>query len=715
MKKIVRTVCQSCHCECGVLATVTDGRITNIAGDPAHPMNRGYCCIKGKAQLELLYHPHRLKYPLRRTGDRGSGQWTRVSWDQALEEVADKLTEVKERYGPESIATIHGTGPRATIPASELLATSLGTPNIISIDGHICFMPSIIAERATIGSVITMETGPDYEQTSCILVWGANPLLSHPPRGREIIRAKDKRGAKLIVIDPRRTTLAEKADLWLQVRPGTDAALALGMLNTIVDEGLYAHEFVDKWCHGFEQLKQHLMDYPPQKVAEICWVPADIIRAAARLYATTKPAALHSRVALEQNINSTQTMRAIISLVALTGNIDIPGGNLFPMPSVGFASTFSILSSIVKGDLRLPPEIAAKRIGAREYPLYSGSESVTPFAHSPLSLEAIVTGKPYPIKALYCGGANPAINMQNTRRVWGGLKNLDLLVVADLFMTPTAEMADYVLPVASWLERDGCCETMYLNYLSARQKVIEPLYECWDDMKIAIELSKRIAWADRKCLPWDDVDQWNEYRVKGMDVTFQEFKQQGCISVPVSYRRYATGGFETPSGKVELYSTIFEKHGYDPLPSFKEPSESPVSTPDLLEDYPLILCTGARYMGYFHSEGRQLPSLRSLTPDPEIEIHPDTAAQRHILEGDWVWLETPRVKGERVKLRAKLTDSVDQRMVHAAHAWWFPEQPEPEHGCFDSNVNVVLSGDSPRDEICGSVPTRGTLCQVYPV
>jgi len=576
-------------------------------------------------------------------------------------------------------------------------------------------MPTIIAERATIGSVITMEKGPDYEQADCILVWGANPLVSHPPRGLEIIQAKRERRAKLIVVDPRRTALAEEADLWLQVRPGTDTALALGMLNTIIGEELYAREFVDKWCHGFDKLRQRVKDYPPEKVAEISWVPAGKIREAARLYATAKPAALHSRVALEHNINSTQTLRAIISLVALTGNIDIPGGNLLPMPIDGFAGTFSILSSIVRGELSLSPEIARKRIGAREYPLYCGTEAIVPFAHSPLSLEAMLTGEPYPIKALYCAGANPSLNMQNTKRVWEGLRGLDLLVVADLFMTPTAELADYVLPAASWLERDGCCETMYMNYLSARQKVIEPLFECWDDMKIAIELAKRTPWANRKCLPWDDVDQWNEFRVSGMGITFQGLKQEGYIIVPARYRKYEADGFDTPSGKVELYSTIFEKYGYDPLPSFREPPESPLSTPDLLKDYPLILFTGARYTGYFHSEGRQLPSLRRLVPDPELEIHPDAAGQMNVGGGDWVWLETARVRGERVKFRAKLTDSVHPRMVHAAHAWWFPERPGPEHGCFDSNVSVILSGDPPREEICGSVPTRGTLCRVYPV
>jgi len=712
LEKIVRTVCQGSHSECGVLVHVKDGKVTKVEGDPEHPMNRGFICVKGRAQPQLVYHPDRLKYPLERVGDRGEGKWRRVSWDEALNAIAQKLTGVKEKYGTKSIAAIHGTGPRPTSFATDFFCLALGSPNVISVDLHICAAPSAVAESYTVGHPIMMrEAGPDYRAANCILVWGGNPLVSHPPRGMDIIEAKRKREAKLIVIDPRRTPLAAEADLWLQVRPGTDVALAMGMINAIINEELYDREFVDKWCYGFDKLSERAKEYPPEKVAEITWIPSAKIKEAARLYAMTKPAAFHHRVGVEQNINSTQTGRALIILVALTGNIDVEGGNLLPMDVEGYVPFFTVVERDER--FRLSPEVAEKRIGSREYPLISGPGGGNKFVHAPLAVEAMLTGKPYPIKALYCAGANPIVGMQDSRRVWRALKSLELLMVSDFFMTPTAELADYVLPAAAWLERDECCDMMYMNYISARQKVIEPLFECRDDMNITIELVKRIPWANRKSLPWNDIDELNEWRVQGMGITFDDFKNKGYVVVPRKYKKYEAKGFNTPTGKVELYSTTFEKYGYDPLPSFREPPESPVSTPQLMKDYPLILFTGGRNLAYFASEGRQLPRLRRLVPDPEAEIHPDTAKEAGIKDGDWIWIETPRVKGERVKLKAKLTENVHRRMVHVPHGWWFPERPAPEHGCFDSNINVVTSGDPPREQICGSVPTRGTLCRIY--
>jgi anaerobic selenocysteine-containing dehydrogenase len=714
MEKIMRTCCQSSHCECGVLVHVENGKVTKIAGDPDHPFTKGFICVKAQAQPQLIYHTDRLKYPLTRAGERGSGKWKRISWEEALDSIATKLTEIKEAYAPESIASIHGTGPRSSTPASTVLAHALGSPNVISTDLHICYAPSTVVGVCTFGHSVMMEVGPDYGAAQCVLVWGANPVASHGPRGRDILDAK-KRGAKLIVVDPRRIQLAQKADLWVQIRPGTDAALALGMIRIIIEEELYDKDFVTRWCHGFDKLKDHVEPFTPEKAAEITWIPAEQIREAARLYARTKPAAFHHRVALEHNINSTQTLRALNILIALTGNIDVEGGNLISQPVEGYIRGHAIYAG-ADSRFRLAPEIEEKRIGSKDYPLISGGGPVRAFTfvHAALSVEAMLTGRPYPIKALYCAGGSPLVTQQHVKRVREALKKVELFVVADFFLNPTAELADYVLPVTNWLERDECCDVMYLNGIAARQKVVEPPFECWDDMKIAIELVKRIPWADRRFLPWNDVNEFNEFRVEGVGLSFEEFKKKGYVTVPRKYKKYEASGFKTPTGKVELYSTIFEELGYDPLPTFTEPPESPVSTPQLAQDYPYILITGGRHIGYFHSEGRQIPRLRKLVPDPQIEIHPATAKEKGIAPGDWVWVETPKVKDERVKLKAKITPDIDPRVVHADHAWWFPEEPPPEHGCFDSNIAVVLSDDPPRDPVCGSVPIRGTLCRIYP-
>jgi anaerobic selenocysteine-containing dehydrogenase len=284
-------------------------------------------------------------------------------------------------------------------------------------------------------------------------------------------------------------------------------------------------------------------------------------------------------------------------------------------------------------------------------------------------------------------------------------------------MTPTAEIADYVLPAAHWLERDDTCDLEYMNYIAVRQKVVEPMEECWHDMKISIELAKRLPWANRTFLPWNDVEEFNEDLVKGTGFTFRELKEKSCLIKmnPRKFKRFEEEGFHTPTGKVELYSTAFEKNGFDPLPFYKEPPESPVSTPELFKDYPFILYTGGRHIEFFHSEGRQIPALRERVPDPLVEMHPDTARDMGIEDGEWIWIETPQVKGERVKMRAKVTTNVHPQMVHARHGWWFPEKPSPEHGCFDSNINVVTTDDPPREKICCSVRTRGTLCKVYKV
>lgn len=698
MKRVVRTVCQASHIECGVLVHVEDGKITKITGDPEHPDTKGFICVKARAQPQFLDHPDRLKYPLRRVGERGSGKWQRISWDEALDEIADQLTQVRTKYGANAIATLHGTGPRPSLLSTHALATALGTPNVLSVDVQICFIPSLTGQFGTWGAQILMDSGPDYLNSNCILAIGANPLTSHPPRGVGILEAKRTRKAKLIVIDPYRTELAGRADLWLQVRPGTDAALVLAMTKLIIDEELYDKEFVTRWCHGFDQLRDSVAEYSIEKAAQITWVPAAQIREAARLYATIKPASLHQRVGVEQNINSTQTVRAIANMLAITGNIDVPGGNLLPEH---FAGAFP----------RPTPEIERQRIGANEYPMTLGPESPFPMVFGPLAHDAIRDGR---LKAVFCAGGNPVILMQNSKGVRESLKDkLDLHVVADFFMTPTADVADYVLPAATWLERDDLCGALHMQSFSIRQKVIEPLYECRHDMDIVIDLVKRIPWADRQHLPWDNVDECNEASVRALGLTFAEAKEIGYIPRPVKYKKYEEGGFHTPTGKVELYSTRFEKFGHAPLPSYIEPPESPVSSPELLQDYPLILYTGRRPMEYYHSQQRQIPALRDRAPDPQVDIHPDTAKHLAIAHGDWIWLETPQVKGERVRLKANVTTDVYPGMVHAGVGWWFPEKPAPEHGCFESNINVVLTDAAPREGICASARTRGTLCRVY--
>ena len=707
MERVVRTVCQGCHSECGVLVQVSEGKVIGIKADPDHPSSRGFICIKGRKYAEVANHPDRLKHPLRRKGGKGEGKWERVTWDQALDEIAAGLTAIKERFGASSIATFHGTAPRQSLFSCRLLAAALGTPNVGNTDLHICYAPSIVAEIATYGCSVLQEEGPDYLSSKCIFACGANPLLSHPPRGRDLIEGVRKNGAKLIVVDPRRTALAAQADMWLQIRPGAAVALILGMLNTIISEGLYDREFVEGYCHGFEDLKRHIERYVPESLEAITWVSAREIREAARLFAGTHPGVVHHRVGTEQDINSTQTNRSLAILAAITGNLGVKGGNLLPTHVPGYIPTRG-----VTGFSHLPAETGRGRVGREQFPLISGPEASFIFVHPALVARATLTGEPYPWKALFVAGANPVVNMQNTRRTWEAFKAPELSVVVDFFMTPTAETADYVLPATTWLEREECCDEQYMGCAVARQKAIEPVGESRDDMEIIIDLVRRLPWADRQRLPWKSTIEFNDWRVKGMGMTFDEFKRRGYVSVEPAYYQYKKDGFRTPTKKVEIYSTLFEKYGYEPLPIYVEPPESPFSTPELMESYPYILITGGRTIEYYLSAGRQIKSLRDRRPDPEIDIHPAAAARAGFAEGDWVWVETPQIKGERARFKVRFFEGIDPRVVHVPHGWWFPERPEPDHGCFESNIAVVLSDDPPREPICGSVRMRGTLCRI---
>jgi len=705
-KKLIKSTCQGSHSECGLLVTVEDGKIVNIRGDPDHPMNKGYICPKGAAYPEFVFHPHRLIYPLRRTGERGAGKWERISWDTALNAIATKFAEVKKRYGAEAICVVHGTGPKSNLFPCALLARALGTPNHASI-GYICYIPSVVVGVATHGGDILQEVGPDYLNSKCMLVWAANPLVSHPPRGRDILEAK-KKGTKLLVIDPRFTELASKADLWAQIRPGTDDALALGMLHVIVNEDLFDKQFVSDWCIGFEQLKERVQEYPTRRVSEITWIPEDKIIELARIYATNRPSSLHHRVSVEMHTNSAQTLRALNILVAITGNIDRRGGNVFPVYPAGFTPKAEY--SWIKDYFPLPPEVQQRRIGADKFRLLSGPDAPIPRAHLPSVIKTIITEKPYPIKAMFTT-SNMVLNLQSSKEVWTALKDkLDFLVAADFFMTPTAELADIVLPAATWMERDEICDYSYTNFISVRQKVIEPVGECWDDLKIALELIKRMDLS--KHLPFQSVEQWNDYKLHKMGITFADLREKTYIVEPMHYEKYKEKGFNTPSGKVELHSSLFERNGYDPLPYYEENPETPVTSPELMAEYPLILITGTRHLAFFHSEGRQIPSLRKLCPEPVMEVHPDTAHRLEIRDGDWVWIETPRGNG-RIQQKARVTDRVHPKMVTVQHNWWFPEEPGPEHGCWQSNINVIMPDEPPYDPAVGSGPLRGCLCRIY--
>ena len=701
--RIVKTVCSLCQCSCGVLAYVEDGNVIDIKGDPDHPNNKGALCPKGLAGIELLYHPARLNYPLKRVGKKGDGKWQKISWDEALDSIAHKLSDIKHKYGPEAITVTRGAALYSNMGFIGYISYLLGTPNTMS-SSFICFQPQVAAARATIGYPqaihATEVVFDEVLNSNCILLWGANPRNAAPyPVGEGIFKVKEQ-GAKLIVVDPRPTDYAKVADIWLRLRPATDDAVALGMINVIINEQLYDREFVSEWTHGFEDLRKHVQDYTPEHVSQISWVPREDIVAAARIFASTRPSCVCQRVALDQNCNAVQTSRAILILNAICGNYDIKGGN--PLPTRGKVINEGEIFSYVN---KLPRNVLEKRIGAKEFPLLSGPDAPSPNVHPTLWAQAILKGTPYPVKALITSARNWIMGDQNAKLIQRVIKELEFSVTVDLFMTPTAELSDVVLPAACWLERDGFRGHHGFPYVtSVQHRAIEPLYDRWDDIQFFIELAKKMDLD----IHWDNVEEYMDYRLNGMGISFKELEGVNSLTMPKEYERHRKGKFEfkTPSKKVELHSSLMQELGYDPLPHFKAP-------PEITSDFPLILIGGRKKLEYVHSAGRQIASLRERAAEPIIEINPDTAKNMGISEDDWVWVETIYFREkEQVRFRARFVKDLHPNVIAVDHGWWFPEQNDPYHGCFKSNINVVIPADV-YDPMFGSSNLRSIPARVY--
>ena len=695
---ILKSVCRSCHGGCGTLLHVHDGVLVKVEGDPHSPLNHGRLCPIGTVTADLVNHPDRLQYPRRRVGPRGSGKWTRISWDEALDEIAERLLSIRQKFGPEAIALGTGTG-RHHIRWVSRFGHALGTPNWCEPGFAQCFHPRVNTCILTFGdfpvSDFTGGTPP-----ACILFWGHNPLNSGPDgETRFNVREALDSNPKIIVVDPRETELARRAEVWLQLRPGTDDALALAFLNVIIGEHLYDAPFVERWTHGFDALREHVRTFTPEWAAPITWVAAERIRAAARLFASAKPAMLDWGCAIEHTPKCIQTIRAISMLPALTGNVDVPGGWVFGMHGLGR------FPSLIEN---LTPEANAKRLGADRFKLLGGEGADLPAAHIPTLLQAMREGTPYPVKAFLVFGNNTLTTYANASQVYESLMKLDFIVCADLFMTPTAELADIVLPAASWPEIDQLAglPTVAANVVLANQRAVR-IGECKSDEEIFVELARRMK------LPvgTESVEEVLNSQLArgGLNITFAELKEKGSITVPFKYRKYEDEGFRTPTGKIELYSTRFEEMGYAPLPFYEEPPESPVSRPDVSQDYPLVLTTGARIPYYFNSEHRQIEKLRKAHRHPTAEIHPETAARYGIAKGDWMWIETKR---GRMRQRARLTTGIDPRVIAAEHGWWFPEEPAPEYGVWKSNVNLLTDNQPPYDPAMGTYQLRALLCRV---
>jgi len=705
-KTITKSTCRNCHGGCGTLVTKENDKVIEVTGDPDHPINAGKLCVKaGQVSIDQLYHPDRVNSPLIRTGERGAGEWREASWDEALSYVAKKLNSYKENFGAESVVFARGVGMNNQHIISRV-ANLFGTPNLASIS-YVCYATRVAVTQATATGTFagkiwdTVAVADLCGEPKCIVEWGSQKRTSndHGLIGFKFLTDALKSKPMHIVVDPRKPASAGPTDIWLPIRPSTDAAMALGWINLIIEEDLYDHEFVNGYTHGFHELRERAKAYTLKKVSEITWCDPELIAHAARNYAKTKPACILWGNGLDHGgLNAFQSSRAVICLMGLTGNIDNKGGNVFfPAPKLNYPDLKEKLGSTQE----------LKRLGGQRFKALNRAG----FAHPPTVFQTILSEKPYPVKALVCVGSNLVTTYPNTRKVIEALKKLDLLVVHDMFMTPTAQIADVVLPACGNLERDEPRLHLHIKgpkgtYLDTVSTKLAQVGLRKSDWEFMIELGQKLGFSEY----FPSLKEMSDEALKPSGIDWDQLKELGQLELPLEYEKYKKDGFGTPSGKFEFLSNQLKTWGYDPLPNHTEPSESPISTPELYKEFPLILITGIKESNYYHSQGRQISTLRKISPEPRVDIHYKTASSLGISHNDKVCIETPNGK---LVMKASIVENMLPQVVCIPHGWWIPERAGPDHGVMDVCANV-LTDDNPDncDPYFGSSPLKGILCRL---
>ncbi len=682
----VPTFCHLCPAHCSMKAIVEDGRVVDLEPDMESGLYAEQCAVnKGRFTIpEVMQHKDRLLYPQKRAGAKGEGKWQRISWDEALDTIAAKFNEIKRTLGPESVAFGLGEPKGLEFAYAQRLASAFGTPTVTT-PGWFCGVGKGAAAGFTHGG----SPVPDDEGTPAMLVlWGVN--MSHTTGGlrRETVEKVLENGGKLLVVDPQHTYAARLASLWLRIRPGADGALAAGVLKVVIEEGLYDRDTVENWTIGFDKLKEEIGRFSLAEVEARTWVPRAQVEEFARLYANAKPASLVAGNAVDQHVNSFQTSRALSILRAICGNLNVPGGDVF-VQNASFTrpGNFYLLSKY--------PRKTAKLLGDR-FKFAQKSTSIP----SHTVMRTILSEDPFPIKAAWFILTNPVVSYPNSEETWRALMKLEFMVVSELFMTPTAALADIVLPVAWGMEHEelGYWPGWY-EEIRSYPKLADPPGECWPDTRIINEVAKRLGLgADF----WEDHHEGLDEMLAPSGMDYREFKEKRVLKPKRDYRLHH---YRTPSGKIEIYSEQLEKLGLDPLPRWKELGAA-VEVP---EEYPLLL-TNAKEEAYMATGFKHVASIRIMRPDPLVELHPDTAARLGLKDGQWIFIETAN---GRVKQRLSLNPDIDPRVVIAAFGWWFPEQAKSQYGWTDSNINVLTPSGPNYDPSTGGVTLRGVPCRVY--
>ena len=682
MKK--HTICRLCSACCPIEAETENGKLVSARRKSILPGDKQLVCPKLDAAAEIVYSPKRLLKPLIRDGNG----FREASWDEALNVVAKRFLHSKQAYGAESVCWLRGMAADWGAPWDYVnrLMNVFGSPNCIG-NGSICFVGRDFAHTAVYGTM----TMAQISNARCIIVWGKNDKDTAPNAAESMLQAQNN-GAKLIVIDPVKTYLAGKADIWLQIKPAHDGLLAMAMIHEIISNNLYDRAFIRDWTIGFDQLKNVAGDYPVDKIAEEIWLDPTAIRDVVKLYTAIKPACIIDGNGLDMQLESFDATRAVAMLRALTGNLDITGGDLLP-------------KMVPNRNLQLK-ELLPKDVVpiTTDYALFNNFHPYWGRQVQSCVIDSILDEKPYPVKTLMVQSANPLVSFMDANRVQRALEKLEFLVVFDLFLTQTAQMADVILPASSSFENTQLDRAFIrCSPVRLQEQVVEPLGESRPTWKMVFDLARRIGL--EKEFPWKTAEEAIDYQLEPAGITVEMLRKSpdGIMAEPVKYQKYLTEGFKTPSGKVEFYSEQLAKHGHAPVPFINGHLKDPISFMDQADRFPLLGISGQRNHRFNNSQYRVIPSLLLDGKDCRVDIHPEDARKYAVSNGDMVKVETPRGS---IKMRARISEVTHPGVIRLAWGWG---DYDPE-----SSLNR-LTDDDRRNPVIGTASGRNFMCRIEKV
>ncbi len=749
---IKHAFCQMCgpaRTHCSTLCYIKDGRWTNVEGNPQAGNNGGAgkrtLCGKGNAAMAVMYSPTRLEYPMKRVGEKGEGKFERITWDQAYDEIAEKLLEQKEKYGAKSYGVLSPQFYAVLDILGRRFLNVHGSPNYLH--SAICNSQRMFSNLVTLGGprhAVCNKTMPGQMGKSKLLVnWGYNSENSGINQGNPNARLNAiENGVQTIDIRPMRDAMGTHADIWVPVRPGTDCALAMAVLNYIIQNDLYDHDFTENWCDGFDELAQHLADggYDSAWASEITGVPVEQIDQIAEMMGTIKPMAIFCGNGIGDQQNDGHWAQACIDLIeAITGNIDIAGGSGASMTS---APALISAKGVDKLSDRLPasPEDEANGWMAgvadlvgpetpRWFQTMVTQESGPTTAYNK-GIQSILTEDPYPLRCIMAQSSNPLTATRQPKTVVEALKKLELYVVVDTEWNSSCDYADYVLPACVNYESDKQFDIKNSKagtWIGINQKIQEPLAESKSDWDFYCELADRMGYGDDF---WHgDFDECLRERLADCDFTLEELREKGQIFVErteeftpeePTYQNYETLFANLPNGKVQCYNNWIgnkpnttDTGTISPLPVYNGPAESHWSTPELVEEYPLAFSDVHAYRLCNHSYYVNVPYLRELQPEPWFKINPETAKKYGIEDGDWCRVESPH---GWVKLVARYLPTIAPDVLMSRRGWWqdCPELGLPGYGCVDggSEVNVLYDDTIENYDPFNSAMSKQTLVKI---